>query len=662
MPRAMRFLVPDRASGIALALIFVPVALVGVVVALPQPTGWNDVAYYAALFLAAAVCLARGAFRRTERLAWVLIGTGIALWTIGDLYWVFALEDLGDAAPYPSIADGFWLAFYPPIYVGLILLVRARVADFRASLALDGIIGALALAAVTCALVFGVVLDATGGSPASVATNLAYPLADVLLLAIVVAVLGLTGWRPGRAWAWLAAGLAVFAVTDSVYLYQVAVGTYVEWTLVDLGWPLGIGLMAAAAWQPAVRRTGSFEGLRVLVPPTLFGLLAIAVGTYDHFRSVTHLAIAFASAALVAVLVRLSLTFAENLGMMRASRTEALTDPLTGLGNRRRLLLDLDSALAADTTRETALVMLDLNGFKVYNDAFGHPAGDALLSRLGARLAAVARGRGSAYRLGGDEFCVLLAVDDMPLDLLTETCAAAMRESGEGFTISTAFGAVVVPREADTTPAALKIADQRMYAQKHGVRGSAGSQTSSALLQALTERSPDLGDHLLGVAELAVAVARRLELSEADVEDIRLAASLHDVGKMAIPDAILTKPGLLTEAEWGFVRNHTIAGEKILGAAPALHAVARLVRSSHECFDGSGYPDGLAGTEIPLGARIIFVCDAFDAIIAQRPYREARSVEEAIDEIRRCAGTQFDPDVVVAFCLVMNDRSRLFAA
>ena len=658
----MRFLIPDRASGIALALIFVPVALVGVLIALPQAEAWHDVPYHAAMFLAAAVCVARGLFRDTERVAWVLIGTSIALWTIGDLYWVFVLEELGDAAPYPSIADWFWLAFYPPIYVGLILLVRARVADFRASLALDGIIGGLALAAVACALVFGVVLDATGGSPAAVATNLAYPLADTLLLAIVVGVLGLTGWRPGRAWAWLAAGLAVFAVADSLYLYQVSVGTYEAGTMIDFGWPLGAGLMAAAAWQPAVPRTGSFEGLRVLVPPTLFGLVAIAVETYDHFRPVPHLAVVLAGAALVAVLVRLSLTFAENLGMMRASRADSLTDALTGLGNRRRLLLDLDTALAGDATRETALVMLDLNGFKAYNDAFGHPAGDALLSRLGARLAAVTRGRGTAYRLGGDEFCALLGADDISVDLLTETCAAAMREGGEGFAISTAFGAVVVPREADTTSAALKLADQRMYAQKHGVRGSAGLQTSSALLQALTERSPDLGDHHLGVAELAVAVARRLELSEADVEDIRLGASLHDVGKMAIPDAILAKPGPLAEAEWGFVRNHTIAGEKILSAAPALHAVARLVRSSHERFDGMGYPDGLAGTDIPLGSRIIFVCDAFDAMIARRPYREARTVEEAVDEIRRCSGTQFDPEVVTAFRLVMRDRARLLAS
>jgi two-component system cell cycle response regulator len=657
----MRFLAPDRASALALAVIFLPVAFVGVLVALPQAAAWHDIVYHAALFIAAGVCVARALFRETERLAWALIGIGIALWAAGDVYWLIELADL-EEAPYPSIADYLWLAFYPPIYIGLILLVRTRVADFRASLWLDGIIGALALAAVACAVVFGVVLEATGGSPAAVATNLAYPIADMLLLAIVVAVLGMTGWRPGRAWAWLAMGLVVFAITDSTYLYQVSLGTYDAGTMIDFGWPLGIGLLAGAAWQPAARRSGSFEGLRILVPPTFFGLVALAVETYDHFHPVTHLAIALAGAALVAVLARLGLTFAENLGMMRMSRTEALTDPLTGLGNRRRLLLDLDELLDDDSPPPTALVMFDLNGFKAYNDAFGHPAGDALLTRLGTRLSAAARGRGTAYRLGGDEFCALLAADDLPVALLADTCASALRESGDGFSISAAHGELMIPDEADTGAAALKLADTRMYAHKHGARGSAGSQTTNALLQALTERSPELGDHLVGVAELAVAVARKLELSDHDVEEVRLGASLHDVGKMAIPDAILNKPGPLNDEEWRFVRNHTVAGEKILGAAPALHAVARLVRSSHERFDGAGYPDGLAGTEIPLGARIIFVCDAFDAMIGWRPYREGRTVEEAVAEIRACVETQFDPAVVEAFCAVMVDRAELLAA
>jgi two-component system, cell cycle response regulator len=135
--------------------------------------------------------------------------------------------------------------------------------------------------------------------------------------------------------------------------------------------------------------------------------------------------------------------------------------------------------------------------------------------------------------------------------------------------------------------------------------------------------------------------------------------ALHDVGKVAIPDAIITKPAKLTAAEWAFMRRHTLIGERIVAAAPSLGAAARLVRSSHEAFDGSGYPDGLAGVEIPLGSRIITVCDAFDAMISQRPYSPAKTTAEALAEVRRCSGSQFDPEIVAVFEQVLSDRARL---
>ncbi len=159
-----------------------------------------------------------------------------------------------------------------------------------------------------------------------------------------------------------------------------------------------------------------------------------------------------------------------------------------------------------------------------------------------------------------------------------------------------------------------------------------------------------------GVAELAEAVARSLGLTETEVEQVRIAAALHDVGKMAIPDAILYQAGQLDNEEWAFVRRHTLIGETIMHAAPALRGPARLVRSSHERFDGSGYPDGLAGGEIPLGSRIIFVCDAFDAMLSARPYSPPLPLEHALGELRRNAGTQFDPLVVGAFTLVVDER------
>jgi diguanylate cyclase (GGDEF)-like protein len=336
----------------------------------------------------------------------------------------------------------------------------------------------------------------------------------------------------------------------------------------------------------------------------------------------------------------------------------ALDDSLTGLGNRRRLLDDLTARLrSASNANPIALVLCDLDGFKAYNDAFGHLAGDALLQRLGAELAAAVEGLGRAYRMGGDEFCVVGELSaERTLGSLLTVVEDALTESGEAFSITASLGAVVAPDEVDRPIEALRIADQRMYLNKASARTSASRQSLDVLVRVLTERHADLGAHLLGVARLAGAVASRLGLGEADTAEIQRGAQLHDLGKIAIPDAILSKPGALTDDEWAFVRQHTLVGERILGAAPSLAGAAKLVRSSHERIDGAGYPDGLAGDAIPLGARIIYVCDAFDAMTADRPYRPGMSEQEAVDELWRCAGTQFDASVVEAFCAVLAER------
>jgi two-component system cell cycle response regulator len=351
---------------------------------------------------------------------------------------------------------------------------------------------------------------------------------------------------------------------------------------------------------------------------------------------------------------------------LRAGRREleaqATTDVLTGLGNRRKLVANLERRIKGASSSASAVVTLfDLNGFKNYNDTFGHAAGDALLARLGHALAtAVAPIGGSAYRPGGDEFCVIADAEHRAAMELA--ACAALSEQGEGFAISTAFGSVVIPHDAADVTEALRKADEAMYAQKHSGRATAGRQSSDVLMRALTERHPDLGDHLDGVADLAESVGARLGIEGEDLTHLRQAAALHDVGKVAIPDAIIAKPGPLDEEEWAFMRRHTVIGERILAAAPALGAAARLVRSSHEAWNGAGYPDGLAGDEIPLGARIIAVCDAFDAMISWRPYAAARTIDEAVRELRRCGGRQFDPVVVAAFEHVLAERAALPSA
>jgi diguanylate cyclase (GGDEF)-like protein/PAS domain S-box-containing protein len=322
----------------------------------------------------------------------------------------------------------------------------------------------------------------------------------------------------------------------------------------------------------------------------------------------------------------------------------AYHDALTGLPNRRRLLEDLEPA---DTRH--LLVFFDLDGFKVYNDSFGHLEGDLLLRRLGRKLRDAVGDRGTAYRLGGDEFCIF---GPLPADGGDELIAAsreALSEHGEGFSVQASWGGVIVPDEAPDVTSALVMADQRMYADKGVGRVSAKQQARDLILRVLEERHPELHEHSGAVAALARAVGERMGISAPELDDLERAAELHDIGKIAIPDTILNKPGPLDDEEWSFMRRHTLIGESMLSAAPALHAAARIVRSSHERYDGRGYPDRLVDEQIPLASRIVFVCDAFHAMTSDRPYGTAGTVEAALAELSDCAGSQFDPAVVKAF-------------
>jgi diguanylate cyclase (GGDEF)-like protein len=339
----------------------------------------------------------------------------------------------------------------------------------------------------------------------------------------------------------------------------------------------------------------------------------------------------------------------ENEQLLAASQEEANTDALTALPNRRALMHDLETMLAgASDEKPVILALFDLNGFKQYNDTFGHPAGDALLTRVGDRLKRTLDGSATAYRMGGDEFCVLATADASGGATISRQAATALSEKGEAFDIDCCYGVANLPRDATTPSDALRLADQRMYEGKAG-RVSASRQTTDVLLTVLSERNPGLCEHIDEVAQLSTMLATSLELPEAEIKRIQLAAELHDIGKVAIPETILNKPGQLDEEEWEYIRRHTEIGERIVTAAPSLAHTAGLVRSHHEHYDGSGYPDHLAGDEIPFGASIIAVCDAFGAMTKQRPYSDAITVADALAELQRCSGSHFNPTVVRAF-------------
>ena len=405
-------------------------------------------------------------------------------------------------------------------------------------------------------------------------------------------------------------------------------------------------LLAADAAATSDRRARQLEadGDWAIVLPFTFGESTgcVAVARRGRsFRPDEH--------ALLRGLVERAGRAAAEIVAHETLREQAMTDALTRLGNRRRLSTDLGGRLVQASPESPVLLMLfDLDGFKAYNDTFGHIAGDALLARLGHKLQAAVSGVGDAYRLGGDEFCVLMPVMRDGLYTAVSAAVHALEERGETFAVTASCGTVLLPHEARTVDYALQLADERMYARKNGRHSGAREQAHDVLLQIVRANQPDLPPRADGVARLALPVGRRLGLAGEELDELARAAALHDVGKVGLPEAILTKAGPLDPEEWSFVRQHTVLGERILNAAPALRPVAAIVRASHERWDGDGYPDGLRGDEIPPAARIIAACDAYVAMTSDRCYRAAMSETEAREELRREAGKQFDPAVVSA--------------
>jgi diguanylate cyclase (GGDEF)-like protein len=329
-----------------------------------------------------------------------------------------------------------------------------------------------------------------------------------------------------------------------------------------------------------------------------------------------------------------------------ARRQASLRDGLTGLPNSKGMHKDVGSFLERAAGASLMLVIFDLVGFKKYNDAYGFACGDALLRRLCDKLVDAVGERGRVYRLRGAQFCVLSGMAAEAVNELSHEGAQALFEVGEGFMIRCAHGVVSLPDEAGSVSEALKLADQRVQSERNTLQHQGFDEIGHVSAEPGAAR---VSAPRYGVTALAVPTGRRLGLDEDQLETLRSAARLRDVGMMSIPDAIVHAPGQLSQQEWDFVHLHTLVGERILRSNFGMDAVAEIVRSSHERFDGKGYPHGLVGDAIPPASRIVFVCSAFQDMTSERAHRPALAAEEALAELQRCAGSQFDPDVVRAF-------------
>jgi diguanylate cyclase (GGDEF)-like protein len=369
---------------------------------------------------------------------------------------------------------------------------------------------------------------------------------------------------------------------------------------------------------------------------------------------------------LVAELERLRRQVAELEGeQARGLRLDSLTGLLSGRGFRGRLADELSRARRYQ--RPFGLALLAVDDFTGIEARHGFKTGDELLVALAKRLGETTRSHDLVARVGRAEFAILLP-DTEVLDAREglERLLVELEAVGEG--VVSGMGASMGLAGLDREMSAEGLLASARLACEHAERGGGGRAVVAteldsvvqeaarglqrdaieALAVALTERDRYTGEHSNAVIEMSAAVGRYMGLRAAEVERIRSAALLHDIGKVAIPDEILHKPGPLTDEEWVLMREHPVVGERILSVLPGMSGVARIVRHEHERWDGGGYPDGLIADQIPLGSRIIIAADTYHAITSDRPYRAARSHIEAVEELTRCAGTQFDPAVTQA--------------
>ncbi len=325
-------------------------------------------------------------------------------------------------------------------------------------------------------------------------------------------------------------------------------------------------------------------------------------------------------------------------------------DKLTKLYNRNFFEEEL-KRLDSERLRPISIIIGDVNGLKLVNDTFGHKQGDKLLADISRILKSCFRREDILARWGGDEFIAILPHTSHShaqkiIQRIKQQCA---EESCRQLTLSISLGCAAKEKPGQNMHDIIKEAEDRMYRHKLIENKSTRSRIISSLEKTLEERDYETEDHMQRMKSLSKKIGEKLHLTEAELDELNLLAALHDIGKIALSDQIILKPGKLTKQEWKAIKKHPEIGYRIASQSPELSPIADSILYHHEKWDGSGYPQGLKGEQIPLASRIISVLDAFDAMTHDRPYRKAVSVQQAMDELLKCSGTHFDPRIVDTF-------------
>jgi diguanylate cyclase (GGDEF)-like protein len=503
--------------------------------------------------LVAAIVALRVFHGGAQRRSWALFAVGLSLYGLGNVLWSVWVGNLQNP-PIPSICDALWLTLYPLSYAGIVGFARLHEQRrLPAGVWLDGIIAGGGLAALGAALVFPSVLASAMGSTLAVATELAYPIGDLLLAALVVGVLALRGWRVDRIWGLLGGGFLLLSVADCMYAAQVANGASQPSAATNLFYLLAVAMLAFAAWQrEPERRPDRLEGWSVLIVPAGFALMALGLLLYDHWHRIDQLAFVLASLTLLAAFVRMGLAFRDVRGLAEARR-EASTDDLTSLGNRRLFVRRAGRAIsAAAGADQVSVLVLDLDNFKELNDTLGHSAGDTLLRQIGPRLEPAIGPTDTLARLGGDEFGVLLDPrrDELQMAELAEDILGRLRPPfevhGLALHVTASIGLASYPIHADDLEGLLKCADVAMYQAK---------TTRSGYAFYTRERDTNSRERLGLAAELGAALEHDgLELHFQPIADARSRriTGVEALVRMRRADGTLVPPlSFLAAAEQG---------------------------------------------------------------------------------------------------------------
>ncbi|GIH16426.1 diguanylate cyclase [Rugosimonospora africana] len=648
------------------------------------------VALYCLVGVSAAVALGYGLWRHRppQWLPWLLLGVSQLMYAGADAG-VRLANLAGVTVPWP-VLNLLYLSHYPLLVVGLSLLVRARIPGRD----LAGLLDAGVLVVVAALPYWLYLIEPHSHHHTSLAVKavcVGYPVMDLALLAVAVRLMLGAGRRPA-AFLLLSGYLAAILTADTWYAIERLHGAHMSGRALNLVWLIGDLCLGAAALHPSMRRLGERSHTRDAgrVPLRVVALSATA------FTAPVMLLVEFSNreyrdipATAVGCALLFGLTVIRVGGLVADQRRSAITDALTGLHTRQfveaQLALEVARARRADTT--VAMFVIDIDGFQSINDRYGHAAGDRALVEIAERLRAAARPGDVLGRYGGEEFAVL-APGICPDELAAMAHRLSERLTGSPLAVSTttmlmitvSVGAVSYPSGGDTPDELVAAVDRALARAKErdwarlSYRGPARSGAAPAVLlggeapmvdylRQIADRVDlwlSAQEHSTAIARWATVLSGRLGLDEATGWRLELAGRLHDVGKIVVPESILTKPARLTDEEWLLLRQHPDHGSRLARLVPGFDAVAESIRQHHERYDGDGYPDRLAGSDIRLEARIIAVCDSWAAMRSDRAYQAALSEDQAREQMWAGRGTQFDPDLVDLF-LDLHERGEVGA-